>query len=1115
MPPANILDGDLAVPNPTTLGWDLKVIAGTYATVTTLCLAEIYESLSGEKGPIAGVKELSDRIGRLTVLFIDQTSLNVYTPQRYQHFQPLALTYCSASKLFGMVAHRESHHDYICYLCAYLIRIENVADVPGTILHAYIAQATKASEDITKLKLLERGKQELEEKATELEGCHIFGQAIQDLQQIKEEVSRHYVTSQIQQKFTCKKLSLIDTDGVAFATELLGFLKLHGGDVALVQRLLNASRTVVKELDVLMGMPAVNPNTLTDNLLGSMKSKADLVGREFTEKMKPYICVENDIYTWSTLSSMESGDVSLTYQRHITFSLYKKKRGDGDVQLVKLMRKINKVTPIGMDIVTNSNTVTQYNRSLKIIADLMVQTTQNNNCLPDMSVFQRRLEAMIQRGLDYDAVFHSLTVCGLLEFDVNDSISIIVDRLIAICEEMPLQRLMSVALGKLLAVGTALHTVGRQTKLQNAHFDLQSDYRSIMHVLLCGDHEQALQVKFIKKDIDTSITTTQPWGNTHNSPFTTALAEWTALMTKVQRTAKNMTEQMLKFNDFTAENPKLLLSRKLHPVHEYELFTKQIQLWNITDTATMCLQNTMCENLKLVRIFAEAFPDQESEQCASMRSFTSNTDLTYTLSERDSILGAIIAQSKTPHMLHDFKATHLKCVDLAPLAFTYTPQTIPLPVKDIETLLHYLFSVYERNGHFGSILYHLSVNGERVALLEHITTSHVKVTGEDEGDEVRVGNICQRYMRCFEQPYRDYIACIDHEKEIHGSSVWKVVDMLLCASSVHNNIIANRMIQGADIYNTTVTLGEFARAVGGHRLYILTHCGETLAWGDSVSADTHTVVLVKEWREKIINRLISSNWDVNIREIIGLHTGLYQPAQKSVENEGSTFFLDYVNGAVCVCEVMLSLHTKFPNESHANITFGGVQFSNSGHLPISQPFNGDIHTNFSTERLDVCKSGSVKDYTPVLQEYMSSQTLDLFADAFGKISLDAPQSPHTLTSNKGPNSGIPAPENDMIAKGAECDRKEVVCVDEYHEQQPRPRATGIDQACTAIPSTHNTPSTDTHTLPNQERSFMGYRAKVNPWNIFINERIGVDNAMFHLVQETIQLPSSSEGSDEG
>lgn len=1107
MLPAMILDGDIAVPDPTHLGWNLHAIVVAYAAVATLSLAQIYESLSGESHPVACVKELSDRIGRLTVLFIDQTAVKVYTPQRYKHFPPLALTYSPASNLFGMVAHKETHHDYIYYMCAHLIRIEDIADVPQNILYPYITQVRKARDEITKLNWLDRGMQELNAGAREMGECHIFGPAIQSVVQMKREVSGPYAISLIQQKFACKKLSMVDTDGVACATQLIGFLKKHGGDVSMVHTLHHASGTVMRELDVLMAMPTVNGKAITDNLLGSMKSKTDMVAREFTEKMMPYVCVENDIYPWTTVSSLDSGAVSPTYPRHTPFSIYKNNKIQFEVGMSDLMAKLNKVPKICIDPTTSMYNVVRHNKMLQKIADGLDQLTQNSACLPDTSVFRKKLEEAIQRGRDYDAVLNSLSNCELIELHTKDALSLAVNKLIGMCERLPLQTIVSMDLSKLIAVGKALHHVGTQTRLQNARFDLPPSYSSIVHALLGGDPEHTLQVKFIKKNIDIGFLDSQPLGDNTHSPFKNALCEWTALMTKVRTVAKKMTDQMLKFTDFSDENPKLLLSRKLHPVPQYEMFVNQVQCWDITDAAKTYLHTIMCGNLKLINVLAGAFRDQENDIGASMRLFTSNTYLTYTLSERDSLLSAILTHSKPLRFLDEFKSANWKNVDGEPLALTYAPDTTPLQVRCIESLMHYMFSVYETSGEYGCIIHHLSESRERIALLQHIVEGYMRMTAEAEADAQRVRNICTKYMQCFEKPYQGSTACIEFAQNTHLPPMFRNVDSLLAASSIQNNIVANRMLQGTDLDITTVKIDEFARALQQHRLYILTHRGETLAWGNYFPADKKSVTPHQEWREQIISKIISNTWNVNIREIIDLHTGVYHPTQMSVADQGATFFICHGQGTFVMCGSMIPDPQTFPRESHDIVTFGGLTFSNNGYRPVAQSFNGHTQKKLSTESLGTCNVGGTKPESTVLQ-----RNTEVIVDGLAKLSLSSQQSPQQFCSHNSPSQcEICLPNNDRNINVGECSRKEVIGMQGYNGPLVLCGMNGYGQANSAIPSACNTPSAETHT---GQPPVVEYAVRVNPWNIFVNQGTGVDNPMYHLLQGTIQLSSSSDGSDD-
>lgn len=954
LPCATILDGNMPIPHPTQVGWKLEDVAGAYATTPTSKLAHIYEMLMGKNEPVTTVKELSERSGRPIVIFIQPDDLRFYTPQRYQSFSPVALTYSPISGLFGMAASNSWHHDFVCYLCAYGVRIENVADVPHHMLYPYLSQAKVVPDGNSKLELLRMGRLTLEAVAMDGgKGIGHFNTAILEVLENEKQLSETHAIFMLKTHFAGGRLSDIDAEGAEYATLLSDFLNRHGGDSRLATDLLEASTRVSKGLDEIM--VTANGVTLTDELLGSMKSTADMVAMKFTEHMSSYnFSIENDTYPWKTISAMESGNVSATSARHEAFNRYREEKLLRYNAFAALTHRTD-VTLI--DLNSTVETILMYCHTVADIQHDLLQLVEMGGPLPDTSTLQTQLKEMKVQGYNFNNVVLSLQ--KFMKVAGNEALSSLEERAIWICKEFSLQKVMCMYtdIPQIVGIGKALQIVGVKNNLQNARFGLTPGEMSVVSRLLQGSIEGTLKVKIVQGTVVTDLMNPQPMGDLNTSPFTNALKDWDELKTKVESVAQNMTLKMVKFANFSAVDLKPLLSMNLHPVHEYERFANDVKHWTIIDISKCTVIQRMQENLKFIRIVLAAFPDQDNSTCASFRLFTAHTDLTYTLNENESLLNAFLTHT-TYGLIDNFNETQLVSLDVATIAQTYTRDMICLRVRNLETFIHYLLRGYEENGEYAAILCHLTDNSDRVALLKHIVENHVTNRADGEGDMERVQDISKTYMLNFVIPYKAKTACLDkigcsvHVKRLMHSS-------FLAKGSVLRCIVAERMLRGADVEDPKVKVEELASALQPQRLYRLTHFGDSLGWGHYIcKGNAH--VPIKEWREKLMISLAPKPWSVDMSEIIKLHSGVYNPEQlgRVKISPKSALFLGHEDNSMFVWSVKALPHKSFPKESPNSLMFGGVPFRKA-----STPVKTVIHSALS------CHGEVVQyDEPPNLQE---------------------------------------------------------------------------------------------------------------------------------------------------
>ena len=1054
--------------------------------------------LTGEKEKLNTVKELSDRSGRPVIVFIQDEMPRFYTPQKYNHFSPLALTYSPFYERFGMKADRQTHHDYICFLCAYSVRIDNVADVPKCLLYPYITGANNATDYKKKMQLLHEGRMKLNTVASSIAKADGFEEALVNVQQREKQMSESYAMSLLTQKFADRKLCKIDTEGVRYADFLKEILSDHNGDTKVVNKLSQASRQASMALDTIMLMG--HGRILTDELLASMKTKSDMVAETFNQCMRPNISVENDIYSWTTLSSMESGNVISTYERHQIFHCYIEDKIQRQKELNLLVGRKNSIGQIGIDGRTTVETVTRYNSKVQHLEnDILTFIAQSAQPMPNISSLKGELTKMKLLGGKLAELVSSLEV--FWGVDPQKTLCFLVDKVIRLCESISLEEVFSLKIPQLVTIGQALHALDMKTNLQNACFKLTQADKTIVSNILQGNAEAILSVNFRQKTVEAGFVDLQPMGDANISPFSNAIHQWEEINKAVQSVAQCMKAQMVKFDTFSSTDLKCLLSKKLLPVDEYEAFTQQIKLWNITDEHKENVQDIMHENLKFIRVILDEFPDQEDTNCDSMRMFTSKIKLTYTLHEKDSLLNVILSNN-TYNLDDDFKETVLIKLDVAGLAYRYN-SCIKLQVKDVETLFHYLLSAYEQDHEYGTILYHLSQNSERMALLNHIVEDHVKMTPEDEADTDRVSSICAKYILNFMVPYKASTACMDKTNSMLQLN-WTRSDNFLAASSVLNNIMMNRIIQGANIEEASVKIEELARAVNPQRLYTVTHTGKRLSWGRYLPGET-SVGCTQEWRNKLLLRLQSKAWNVNIREIIALHKELYMPKKTflSPEFSNSTFFLEHKTDSLVVWYVKPLGLVTFPTESPAKIKFGIEQFTKQKSLDSAQHSKKDTDFNNGERtptQLNVPKGGFGKDEvketeTKDSQEKGPLYNMNAITHALKQIDVDP--SPQKLKAGTAQDK-VPLPTigwSEPIVH------------------------TGINAMCSVGNTfTHTSNRTftqaQTNTTPNQKPLFVKYIARVNPWNVWRSQSGGGKNPIRHLMQARIQLSDNSSDETE-
>lgn len=1093
-----VLDGETVIPHPAQLGWNVEHIAGIYIAMPTYTLAKIYEMLTGEKEQPTTVKELSDRSGRPVIVFIQHDRPRFYTPQRYHHFSPVALTYSPTSSLFGMKDDRQEHHDYSCFLCAYSLRIENVADVPNAILYPYITGAKKAIDYEKKMELLHGGRMKLMTVARGIDEAGDFNDAIVNMLQEEKFLSECHVISLLKHNFATRKLSKIDSEGVNYAESLKIILRDHDGNTKVADDLYVASIKVGDCLDKIMKL--AENERLTDELLATMKTKTDIVTEDFNECMKPHISVENDIYSWTSLSSMESGNVRASYPRHQVFQEYKEDKIQGQKELNLLVTRRNNVGQIGIDERTTFETVATYISTVENIDNDILNFDRTSRHRPNISLLKDQLSQMKLRGKKFADVVSSLKALGGL--DHKQTLCSLVIEVISICENISLENVFHLKIPQVVTIGQALKAVDMETKLPNACFELTPAYQIMVSKILKGDPEEILPVKFRQKTVEAEIVDLQPMGNPKNSPFAEAIKQWAAIRTRVQSVAQNMKAKIVKYATFSSPDIKDLLSTKLLPVTEYETFIKQITLWNIIDVQKETVQNIMYENLKFIRVIQDEFPNQEDTNCASMRVFISSAKLTYTLHKKDSVLNAILSNNRYK-IDDDFKETALEKMDVGSLAYRYT-SSMQLQVKDVETLLHYLLSAYEKNAEYGPILHHLSQNSERMALLNQIVEDYVKRNYEDEDDADRVSNICANYISNFMVPYTASTACLNKNDKLVQVD-WTGKDNFLTTSSVLNNIVMNRIIQGADIEEANVKIEELARAMKPQRLYIVTHVGKTLSWGSYLSGDT-SVGYAYQWRNILLLQLKCKTWNVNIRDIIALHKELYVPKETTLSTEfsDSTFFLAHERESLVVWYVNQSCRITFPTESPAEIKFGNTQFTKGKSLQSVQASKKESETTavnnveekLTLTQLNEAKHGLRKDEVKgtETEDSQEEELLDTITHGIAQLHVGSP--PQQLKGGTLGESVV----NEVVPHTI--GRSEPIV------------PIGVDVMSSvgktfAHTSNRTFTQAQTNIIQNKEPLFVKYTARVNPWKVWRRQSAEDRNAIRHLMQTRIQLSDNS------
>ena len=1112
----------MSIPHPEHVGWKLEDITGTYATTATSTLAQIYETLTGEKKSVATVKELSERSGRAVIVFIQQDSLRFYTPSRYQFFSPLALAYVPSSGLFGVATNRQTHHDFVCYLCAYGVRIENVADVPKHMLYPYTMGANRATDDAAKLKLLHKGRMMLVAVAKDVKGVDYFNQAITTVLKTEKQLSEIQALSMFKQKFTGKSLSKIDVEGAAYAEELSHFLNDHGGDTKVAIDLNDASTEVSKELDAITA--TTSDVRLTDELLATVNSRATMVAKKFTECMGPYnISVENDIYPWTTLSDMESGDVPAISARHKAFHRYRQDKISGEYAFAELVSRKNSVAPI--DINHTIHMVSVYNHKVKEIqGDLQKLAQQMNRPPSNLRKHQTELAEMILQGEKFTDLVGSLQRVFKVAADNTDiTLSVIVELFVKFCKELSLQNIVSKYVHiqhNIAAVGETLRNlnVGVETKLQNARFHMEPAHLVTVSALLQGDAESKLRVNFKQRTVVTDFVNLQPMGSPNISPFLNALNEWAELIAMVENVAQNMTARMVKFADFGAADPKIVLSMKLHSVSEYEHFAEESERWNIIDISGSTVQQIMRENLKFIRVMLAAFPNQDDPNCASLRSFTNGTNLTYTLNKKDSVLSAILAHN-TYVLVDNFSETGLDSVNVPELTNTYIESE--MRVKDLETLVHYLLKGYIETGEYASFLHHLSENRERVSLLQHIVEEHMADSSEEEEDKQRAHEIFTQYTSSFVIPHKANMACLD-KRGVPERVMMENHSDFLATSSILSNIVANRMLEGVDMEKSTVEIKELVTAVRPHRLYILKHSGSTLGYGHYFPEATNGVPF-RSWRDRLIVQLRSKKWDVNMGEIIDLHSKVYNPRPEIPQMpEGlsdATFFLGHANQDLVVWRVMESPPTPFPDESPHTITFGNTVFTMDVKRPVMMATQHAPSIQREETQADdwvnVQNEGPGRDKGNKINVYdMSAITA-----AIDSILPTSPVPPQIATPN-----ALPASEQVMAPASKTAKEEVTACQNERSghavltKQVNDTRMCGyplMNAAVDAIGLARNTPThrpnttfTQMDTTGNNEPMFVTHTAFAKPWSILRGQSDESGYIMHGLMQARIELSDS-------
>ena len=1098
-----ILDGDMVVPHPAHVGWSLEDIVGMYVAAATLTLGEIYELVTGNKSQVATVKELSARSGRPAIVFIQQQQKQkqggvpplFYIPQRYQSFSPLALTYSPSTGLFGIAA-VQAHHDFVCYLCAYTVRIENVADVPNHMLYPYIVKASKEPDVITKLHLLHAGRTKLATAvAKDAKADNYFEPAVAGVLETEKQLAEACAISRIKKDFAGERLSEIDTGGATYAAELCDFLNYHGGDTRVATALKEASKKASDGLDPITAS-IVGVRRLTDTLLGTMNSRAIVVAKQVTECMSPYgINVKNDVYPWRTLSDMESGNVSASYPRHRAFNRHREEKVSGEDHVAELIARTKYVVPIDMD--ASVKMVSLYSCTVKTIQEDLVKLTHTGLSLPDTSALQNDLTIMTTRGHKFTVVVQSLqnVVHGMMDSSV---LSVHVDAIINECKQSPLETVVSTYthMPHVVAVGEALQNIGKVTKLQNARFDLPANHMatvsSLCSVTDITDIEQVLLVNFLQRVVVTDFVDLQPMGDPSTSPFTNALKEWATIRAQVENVAKNMMDRMVKFAAFSVADPKAVLATKLLPVAEYERFAQAVLFWQFNDISMYTVNNILQENLKFIRIMSAAFPDQDNMACNSLRSFTKRTKLRYTLNTNDSVMSAIFTH--TTYSLDDnFNETRIDSVDVTTLAQSYT-DTVELRVEDIDTLVHYWLKGYLARGKYANVLYHLSQNKERISLLKHIVDHHVATTPGDEGDAQRAKLISRTYRSTFVIPCRADVACLD-KADRSGRVVREGHSDFIATSSILSDIVGNRMLEGVNVEDPTVKIEELVTAVGSQRLYTLLQFGDTLGWGRCMHK-TKNVTPLAGWRGKLLVRLELKTWDVNINEIIKLHSGGYNPEKRQAAPglTQATFFLGHDDNSLVVWRVMASPPISFPDGPHDSVTLGSVSFSWKN---VTQPPACPVNTTAQLAPSTIHGEGTKEEIDTVYG-------MNALGMAVGSLSLQSP----TLVATEQCTSAKQQASLPTFTQQASLP----TFTQRTHTLVPQKQIMHIAANAQASRSSHTfTRSTSCTTETHHDHPlFVAYTVSAKPWSAFRSPDCDdAESTLCHLMRARIDLSESS------
>jgi len=437
------------------------------------------------------------------------------------------------------------------------------------------------------------------------------------------------------------------------------------------------------------------------------------------------------------------------------------------------------------------------------------------------------------------------------------------------------------------------------------------------------------------------------------------------------------------------------------------------------------------------------------------------------------VLNAILSHTNYG-LVDDFKETDLGHFEVTTLAQTYTREMTGLGVKNLETFVHHLIREYEEYGKYASMLYHLSENKERMAVLKHIVEDHIANTADDEDDMFRSQEICRKYILNFEIPHTGNTACLD--KTGNTQSVKRIIHShFLARSSILTSIITDKILRGADMDDSKVTVGELATAVWPQKLYKLNFFAGKLSLGHHIhKSDTFPLINgCQEWRKKLLVYLESKNWKVNIREIISLHRGVYTPDTPRVHMgiSQNTFFLGHENSNLVMWCVNSFPSIPFPDQSPTTVTLGGMLFkkaankySNSVH-PIKAPTLSPVSTH--------------GERTPFEQN----------SNLHGKEKVNRKE---ILT---------PQMQNDL----------------KYDMSKLSERINSISHSLSVEPRTKvATQSNDLSMLREQEyERVVVYTARNNPWRVWRGQSDNGRNIISHLMQQRVKLPdSNSEGSDD-